>query len=83
MTAVARQLVVAAAQTGPVAAPADPAVVDRTGCEPAYPTVCIAQAPPDLDCPEIPYRDFKVLQPSDPHRFDADRDGIGCESTSR
>ena len=34
--------------------------------------------PPDLDCPDIPYRNFTVLPP-DPHRFDADNDGIGCE----
>ena len=27
----------------------------------------------------IPYRDFEVLAP-DPHRFDADHDGVGCKS---
>lgn len=48
-------------------------------CDPSYPTVCIPAYPPDLDCGEIPYRNFKVLQP-DPHRFDGDKDGIGCES---
>ena len=48
-------------------------------CDPAYPTVCIPSPPPDLDCGEIPYRRFKVLRP-DPHGFDRDRDGIGCES---
>jgi hypothetical protein len=51
----------------------------RGNCDPAYPTVCIAPAPPDLDCPDISYRNFKVLNP-DPHRFDADHDGVGCES---
>jgi hypothetical protein len=51
----------------------------RTNCDPAYPTVCIPPAPPDLDCPDIPYKRFTVLNP-DPHRFDADHDGIGCES---
>ncbi len=35
--------------------------------------------PPDLDCSEIPYRNF-IVRPGDPHRFDADGDGIGCES---
>jgi len=50
-----------------------------TGCDPAYPTVCIPPPPPDLDCKDIPFRRFTVLPP-DPHRFDADHDGIGCES---
>ncbi len=48
-------------------------------CDPAYPTVCIPPPPPDLDCGEIPYRNFKVLAP-DPHHFDGDKDGIGCET---
>jgi micrococcal nuclease len=48
-------------------------------CDPSYPTVCIPPSPPDLDCPQIPSSDFRVLPP-DPHRFDRDRDGIGCES---
>jgi hypothetical protein len=48
------------------------------GCDPAYPTVCIPPPPPDLDCADIPYRNFTVLPP-DPHHFDGDHDGIGCE----
>ncbi len=28
---------------------------------------------------DIPYRGFRVIG-SDPHRFDADGDGVGCES---
>lgn len=48
-------------------------------CDPAYPTVCIPSPPPDLDCGDIPYRRFAVVG-SDPHRFDGDHDGIGCES---
>ena len=48
-------------------------------CHPAYPSVCIPPAPPDLDCKDISYRRFQVLPP-DPHRFDGDSDGIGCES---
>ncbi len=47
-------------------------------CDPAYPTVCIPSPPPDLDCRDIPYRNFQVLPP-DPHNFDGGRDGIGCE----
>jgi micrococcal nuclease len=52
---------------------------DRPGCDPAYPTVCIPPAPPDLDCGDIPFRRFEVLPP-DPHRFDRNGDGVGCES---
>jgi hypothetical protein len=47
-------------------------------CHPSYPDVCIPPPPPDLDCPQIPQRRFRVVPP-DPHRFDGDRDGIGCE----
>jgi micrococcal nuclease len=48
-------------------------------CAPSYPTVCIPPPPPDLNCGDIPYTDFIVLPP-DPHGFDGDFDGIGCES---
>lgn len=51
----------------------------RQNCDPSYPGVCIPPPPPDLDCGDIPYRRFQVLPP-DPHRFDRDRNGIGCES---
>lgn len=51
----------------------------RGGCDPSYPTVCIPSPPPDLDCGDISFRRFQVLAP-DPHHFDADHDGIGCES---
>ena len=51
----------------------------RTGCDPSYPDVCIPSPPPDLDCSDIPYRRFQV-RPPDPHRFDGDGDGVGCES---
>jgi len=50
-----------------------------TNCDPSYPDVCIPSPPPDLDCVEIQYENFKVL-PLDPHVFDGDKDGIGCES---
>ena len=48
-------------------------------CDSSYPTVCIPPPPPDLDCSDISYKRFEVRQP-DPHRFDGDKDGIGCES---
>jgi micrococcal nuclease len=55
----------------------------RGNCEASYPDVCIPPPPPDLDCGQIAFKRFRVVYttPSpDPHRFDGDRDGIGCES---
>ena len=54
-------------------------------CHPSYPTVCIPWTGADLDCPDIPYQDFSVVTPPapyvrDPHGFDREPDGIGCES---
>jgi hypothetical protein len=52
-------------------------------CAPSYPDVCIPPPPPDLDCKDIPYRNFRVrydVADPDPHRFDGDHDGIGCEA---
>jgi len=48
-------------------------------CDSSYPDVCIAVYPPDLDCGEIGYSNFRVIG-DDPHGFDGDKDGIGCES---
>jgi hypothetical protein len=49
-------------------------------CDPFYPGVCIPPYPPDLDCGDVPYRNFRVLAP-DPHGFDgSDNEGRGCES---
>ena len=59
--------------------PPAPAQTKDTSCDPLYPDGCIPIWPPDLDCDEIQYENFKVLQP-DPHGFDPDKDGIGCES---
>ncbi len=47
-------------------------------CSSAYPEKCIPPPPPDLDCDDITERNFLVLSP-DPHKFDPDGDGIGCE----
>jgi hypothetical protein len=52
-------------------------------CAASYPTVCIPPPPPDLDCGDISYRDFRVrwdVADPDPHRFDGNGDGVGCES---
>ena len=50
------------------------------GCDPSYPTICIPPGAPDIDCSDIPDRNFPILPP-DPHDLDGnDRDGIGCET---
>jgi micrococcal nuclease len=50
----------------------------RAECNPSYPTLCIPVGARDLDCDEISASNFPVRGP-DPHGFDADRDGLGCE----
>ncbi|MDP8911922.1 MAG: thermonuclease family protein [Actinomycetota bacterium] len=47
-------------------------------CDPSYPDVCIPSPPPDLDCADVRYSGFRVVG-ADPHRFDGDHDGRGCE----
>jgi micrococcal nuclease len=54
------------------------APVATSRCDPSYPGVCIPPPPPDLDCADVPYRAFAVTG-ADPHRFDGDGDGVGCE----
>jgi micrococcal nuclease len=51
----------------------------QSDCDPSYPDVCIPPYPPDLNCGDISDKGFKV-QGSDPHGFDGDADGVGCES---
>ena len=48
-------------------------------CDPSYPEVCIAPPPPDLNCDDVPYNNIQVVG-SDPHGFDREGDGIGCEN---
>jgi endonuclease YncB( thermonuclease family) len=64
-------------RTTPPPALAPPGATGR--CDRSYPGVCIPPPPPDLDCKDVPYKRFKVIPP-DPHGFDGDRDGIGCET---
>jgi micrococcal nuclease len=47
-------------------------------CDRSYPDFCIPPNAADLDCRDIPYRRFRVIPP-DPHGFDRDGDGVGCE----
>ena len=48
-------------------------------CDPSYPGVCIPPAPPDLNCDDVDHTDFAV-RGADPHQFDAEGDGVACES---
>jgi len=48
-------------------------------CDESYPDVCIIPYPPDLNCADIEFKNFRVTG-EDLHRFDGDNDGIGCES---
>lgn len=60
----------------------DDEVADGTSgddCDDAYPDVCIASPPPNLNGADIEHRNIRVLQP-DPHDVDADGDGFGCVS---
>jgi micrococcal nuclease len=69
--------------TATTTAPPTTSVPPPSNCSPSYPDVCIPPPPPDLDCGDIPYRNFRVIYnvPNpDPHRFDGDHDGIGCET---
>lgn len=56
-----------------------PTITSKPVCDSSYPDFCIPSGPPDLNCGDIPQKRFTVLQP-DPHDFDRDNDGIGCES---
>ena len=50
-----------------------------SNCSIYYPIVCIPDPPPDLDCGEVGFRNFELLA-GGPHRFDGNKDGVGCEN---
>lgn len=54
---------------------------DGENCDPSYPGACIPPYPPDLNCDDIQYKNFRV-SPPDPHDFDREGDGIGCEANA-
>ena len=61
---------------------AAPTPAPRTdGCDASYPDMCLPPPPPDLDCRDIGERRFRV-EGGDPHNFDGDGNGIGCEQPS-
>lgn len=66
--------------SGSPASNATPTLINpKRNCDRSYPDVCISSPPPDLNCKDIPYKKFRVLYP-DPHNFDTNHNGIGCES---
>jgi hypothetical protein len=56
-----------------------PTASPSPACHPSYPDFCIPPPPPDLNCDDVHQSNFTVLPP-DPHDFDGDNDGVGCES---
>lgn len=52
---------------------------DKEDCDDSYPDFCIPSPPPDLDCSDVKEKNFEV-KVSDPHDFDREGDGVGCES---
>jgi hypothetical protein len=48
--------------------------------DPSYPDVCIPPPPPNLNCDDEGVPSNFEVSGSDPHGFDGDNDGIGCES---
>lgn len=53
---------------------------DTENCDPSYPDICVPPPPPDLNCdsPSMEGETDFLVEGSDPHGFDADKDGIGC-----
>ncbi len=62
----------------PIPATATDIPTATTHCDNSYLPLCIPPPPPDLNCSDIPYTNFNVEFP-DPHNFDSDGNGIGCE----
>ena len=48
-------------------------------CHPSYPDFCIPPPPPDLDCGQVSGSNFTVVG-NDPHGFDGNNNGVGCET---
>ena len=61
-----------------------PTPTSPPACHSSYPDFCIPPPPPDLDCADVfPHEDFTVrhdVPDPDPHDFDRNKDGVGCES---
>lgn len=48
-------------------------------CDPNYSGACVPNVSYDLNCPDIPAKNFRVVG-FDKHGFDRDNDGIACEN---
>lgn len=73
----------AAVTATPAPAVIQPFVPPAASCEASYPDICIPIGSADLDCGDIDARRFTVrwdVPNPDPHRFDGNGDGVGCES---
>jgi len=55
-----------------------PSKAPAANCDPNYSGACVPIVSWDLDCADI--RQTVKVEGTDIHRFDADRDGYGCES---
>jgi hypothetical protein len=75
-----RLLLAAVIVAAPVLGMATPS--GAQSCDSHYPDFCIPPPPPDLDCPQIGVANFTANQP-DPHHFDADKDGTGCDDAAK
>lgn len=56
-----------------------PAAASNNNCDTHY-TPCVKVSGRDLDCADIGHRVVVVVVGEDPHGFDRNDDGIGCES---
>jgi micrococcal nuclease len=65
------------ATRAPAPAPAPAPSGAPAGCDPNYTGACVPPFPPDVDCADIG-RPVTVVG-ADPHNFDADGNGRGCE----
>ena len=74
----ATESVVQSGQTGQGGGGGGVGQVVQDPCDPSYPDICIPPPPPSLNCDDVGFLSFRVLSP-DPHGFDGDNDGIGCE----
>jgi PKD repeat protein len=52
---------------------------EESSCDSSYPNLCVPPPPPILACDDVEATNFEVQSP-DPHGFDVDNDGIGCET---
>lgn len=75
------------APTSPTATPGGPTVTPTPPpfvagqCESAYPDFCLPIGV-DVDCPDIPWKNFRIVDDADPYKLDGnDNDGIACESS--